>query len=143
MIITCENCNKKFKLDINLLGKNGRFLQCGNCKYKWFFKPLAKQEKNEKSSDSIASKNLNKNVKNEPIIINKIDNYKNNKKKIKKKSQFISYFFISLITFISIIIILDTFKLNISAFLPEIVPFLNNLYASLYDLLLFLKDLLN
>ena len=38
MIITCPSCQKKFKLDNNLLPENGRTLQCGSCDYKWFFK---------------------------------------------------------------------------------------------------------
>ena len=38
MIITCNNCNKKFDLDSNLIPDTGRLLQCVSCDYKWFFK---------------------------------------------------------------------------------------------------------
>ena len=38
MIITCNNCNKKFDLDSNLIPDKGRLLQCASCNHKWFFK---------------------------------------------------------------------------------------------------------
>ncbi|WP_415314357.1 zinc-ribbon domain-containing protein [Candidatus Pelagibacter sp. Uisw_106] len=38
MIITCNNCNKKFDLDSNLIPDIGRLLQCASCNHKWFFK---------------------------------------------------------------------------------------------------------
>ena len=41
----------------------------------------------------------------------------------------------------SIILILDTFKEDLSIILPGINPMLNNFYETLYDLQLFLKDL--
>ena len=38
MIISCNNCNKKFNIDSNLISDKGRMLQCASCDYKWFFK---------------------------------------------------------------------------------------------------------
>jgi len=38
MIITCNNCNKKFNIDSNLIPDKGRLLQCASCDHKWFFK---------------------------------------------------------------------------------------------------------
>ena len=38
MIITCNNCNKKFDIDSNLIPDKGRLLQCASCDHKWFFK---------------------------------------------------------------------------------------------------------
>ena len=38
MIITCNNCNKKFNIDSNLISDKGRLLQCASCDHKWFFK---------------------------------------------------------------------------------------------------------
>jgi len=38
MIITCNNCNKKFDIESNLIPDNGRLLQCASCNHKWFFK---------------------------------------------------------------------------------------------------------
>ena len=41
MIITCNNCNKKFNIDSNLISDKGRLLQCASCDHKWFFKKEA------------------------------------------------------------------------------------------------------
>ena len=38
MIITCNNCNKKFDIDSSLIPDKGRLLQCAGCDHKWFFK---------------------------------------------------------------------------------------------------------
>ena len=38
MIITCNNCNKKFDIDSSLIPDKGRLLQCVSCDHKWFFK---------------------------------------------------------------------------------------------------------
>ena len=38
MIITCNNCNKKFDIDTSLIPNKGRTLQCASCDHKWFFK---------------------------------------------------------------------------------------------------------
>ena len=38
MIILCDNCAKKFKLDSALIPEKGRLLRCNSCNHKWFFK---------------------------------------------------------------------------------------------------------
>ena len=38
MIITCPNCEKKFKIDNSLIPEDGRNLQCGSCEHIWFYK---------------------------------------------------------------------------------------------------------
>lgn len=38
MIISCPNCEKKFVIKDNLISSKGRDLQCGSCKYVWFYK---------------------------------------------------------------------------------------------------------
>ena len=38
MIIACQNCNKKFDVDQNLIPEEGRLIQCSSCDHKWFFK---------------------------------------------------------------------------------------------------------
>ena len=146
MIINCENCNKKFNIDSNLIGENGRILQCGNCDHKWFFKHLKTEELNPKKKN------------NEPDIATKssVDNIdkfltkKNKRKKstyTKKKGndnfiKIINYFVIIFISLISLIIVIDTFKESISIVLPGIIPLLDNLYQTLHVLQLFIKDLI-
>ena len=38
MIITCEQCSKKFEIESSLIPENGRLLQCSSCSHKWFYK---------------------------------------------------------------------------------------------------------
>ena len=143
MIINCHKCNKKFKVDDDLIPSQGRLLKCGNCGNSWFFKN--NKEKfddinlfNKTSDDRIANEikikaNLSK--KNQTIS-------KKNKKKNFLK-HFFNYFIVILILFISILLIVDTFKMEISLVLPGIIPLLDNLYATIYDLNLFIVDLFN
>ena len=42
MIISCENCNKRFEVSDNLIPEEGRLLQCSSCDHKWFFKKTEK-----------------------------------------------------------------------------------------------------
>ena len=158
MIIICDKCSKKFNVKDGDISIEGRSLQCGNCGNKWFFKPNI----NEKSSvpkidqdlnnneDDVSEKEINipkeivveKDFKKE-IFPKKIKNEKIDKKINKKKSYLIGYFFVTIITFIAIIIILDTFKDALSQIFPGIILLLDNLYQTLYDIYLFFKDLIN
>ena len=45
MIITCNNCNKKFDIDSTLIPDKGRLLQCASCDHKWFFKKEVLEKK--------------------------------------------------------------------------------------------------
>ena len=56
-------------------------------------------------------------------------------------SKTLSYIIVSLISFIGLIILLDTFKNPLSVFFPNIELFLYNLFETLRDLFLFAKDL--
>ena len=47
MIITCPNCNKKFKIDNSLIPDEGRDLQCGSCNHVWLYK-IKEENKNLK-----------------------------------------------------------------------------------------------
>ena len=159
MIINCENCNKKFNLNPNLIGENGRLLQCSNCDHKWFFKPIRKQTKQPEIIEKIINKEetidkennlpLKKVEVKEKKTINikknvNINNIKSkNIKKNNKSNLFINNFIIIIITFFALIIALDTFKYNLSIFFPGLVSLLDSLYESLYDLQLFLKDLIS
>jgi predicted Zn finger-like uncharacterized protein len=140
MIINCENCNKKFNLDNNLIGENGRLLKCGKCNHTWFFKPHQKLEEEIVPNDDLNKLSLQEKQKIN-IKINDTDNGKS-KKKV-KKNNILNYFIVILISLISLILIADTFKEHFSIIAPSINPLLENLYESLYDLQLFLKDLIS
>ena len=143
MIINCQKCNKKFKVDDNLIPPQGRLLKCGNCGNSWFY-----ENNKEKFDDiNVFNKTVNDNVENEiKLKANLSKKVQISSKKNKKENflkHFFNYFIVILILFISILLIVDTFKIQISFFLPGIIPLLDSLYATIYDLQLFIIDLLN
>ena len=141
MIISCEQCNKKFEVESNLIPSSGRLLQCSSCGYKWFYK---KNISSTKTNEILKSPN-NKEVKirkiepntNKPF--NKGTKFSNNKN---KKVGLLSMIIVFLITFAALIILLDTFKEPISIYFPNIKLVLNSLYESIKDISLFIKNLL-
>ena len=44
MIITCEQCYKKFEIESKLIPEKGRLLQCSSCNVKWFYKKKILEE---------------------------------------------------------------------------------------------------
>jgi small-conductance mechanosensitive channel len=66
-----------------------------------------------------------------------------NKKTTFSISKFLSYFLVFLITFIALIIVLDTFKTPLSSIIPGLEIFLYNFFETLKDLYLFIKSLLS
>ena len=44
MIISCEECHKKFEIESNLIPEKGRLLQCSACSHKWFYKKDSPEE---------------------------------------------------------------------------------------------------
>ena len=156
MQIKCPNCNKSFKVNEGMIPPKGRFLQCGSCGNKWFFKKKdIKTLSPGKSIDTISDKNLskNKNLENkvDAIIEKKIiqtekKEIQPEKKEIqivkKKEINYINLFLVIIISFISLVILLDTFKSQISNFFPSINMILDNLYETIKDIALFFKDLI-
>ena len=143
MIINCQKCNKKFKVDDDLMPPQGRLLKCGNCGNSWFY-----ENNKEKIDDiNVFNKTVNDNVENKiKLKTNLSKKVQISSKKNKKENflkHFFNYFIVILILFISILLIVDTFKIQISFFLPGIIPLLDSLYATIYDLQLFIIDLLN
>ena len=155
MIITCPSCNKKFNVDASLIPQNGRTLQCGFCEHKWFFKKenteeeLKVLEKNIPEPVIEDNKNLSENIKED--IIDEEDHdreFVNSSKeeldkKVSKKND-ANYFKILIVAFISfaaLVLVLDTFKEQISIIIPNIQTILDNLYQSINDIKLFILDL--
>jgi len=134
MHIKCTNCEKSFEIDEKLIPEKGRLLQCGNCNFKWFYKKEKKQ-----------TKQIIQDIPEKKIQINPNQDLRKDENKLKKKEKnninFFKYFLVLIITFVAIIIIIDTFKSQIEIFYPNIEIWLNNLYQSLQDIVLFFKDL--
>ena len=151
MIITCPKCKKKFNVDRRQIPEEGRLLKCRSCYETWLFKI---NEKNINNIDQVISP-IKEEI-NETTIIKKkekIDttsNLRNNKgsELVKYKAtssftiaKFFNYLIVMIISFFGIIIILDTFKSPLSNIFPNLELILYNLFETLKDLLLFVKDL--
>ena len=157
MIISCENCNKRFEVSDNLIPEQGRLLQCSSCDHKWFFKKtekLIEKKEPKKIIKEDDNKILNetfveKTIEEEEITsitvneenLSEIDDEEPQIKK-DKKTNYLKIFIVIIITFVAIIIIIDTFKHQIIFIYPDIEILLSNLYESLRDINLFLRDLI-
>ena len=156
MIISCPACKKKFEIDGNLIPKDGRNLQCGSCLNVWFYK----LEKNisdleiEKNTIELNEDDNEINVKKDK----KKEIYKNKKKdsenqkdkalvKYEKKTKFslinfVGYFFVLILSFVALLIILDTFEPLLLRIFPNLELILFNFNETLIDIYLFIKDLI-
>ena len=155
MIIICPCGRKKFELNENLIPDKGRLLKCGSCDQTWFYNKYVELSVNPSTEkNDLKTETKKKDLEIENINNNKIDqSYRklpDNKKTqlIKYKSnsnftigKFLSYIIVSLITFVALIIVLDTFKNPLSVFFPNLELILYNLFETLRDLTLFAKDL--
>ena len=165
MIITCPNCNKQFKIDNSLIPDEGRDLQCGSCNHIWFYNIQEKNNeilelKQEIISEDIETKAENKEDKieekqqPEEIIKTEISNKKKEKNSEKQKntttlkktenkgSKFFSYLIVFIISFVALIILLDTLKTPLINVFPGLEIVLFNLFETLQDIKLFIIDLI-
>ena len=145
MIITCPHCDKLFEVDEIKIPFSGRLLQCGSCSKQWFYK---KEERAEEPVNIILEKTeIGKGF--ETIIDednkNSLDEISENGKKKNlsklKISKYLNIFIVIIITLIGIILILDTFKIQLLNLFPNLDELLNNLYESLRDIKLFIYDI--
>ena len=139
MIISCENCNKNFEVDSNLIPEKGRLLQCSACDHKWFYK-ISKFVDLESSDKETIEEDENLQIESKKEEI-KTKSKQNNFGNIIFKS--FAYFVVFFITLIAIIIILDTFKSPLSSIFPNLELFLFNLIETLKDIGFFIKDLIS
>ena len=146
MIISCDQCHKKFEIDSNLIPKEGRLLECGACNHKWFYK----QDIKDKTEEIIIEPQL-KNIEEEHIDpirkdisqIKELDTSSEKKEIVENKKISILYIIIVfIISFVALIILIETFKDPISIFIPNIKFILNNLHEIIRDIILFFKDLI-
>ena len=169
MIITCNNCYKKFEISSNLISDDGRLLQCSSCNHKWFFKKETvnksvealkidrEQPKNSESDNLNKTTFLDSQIK-QDFTNNNITTdgniSENNKEKeinevlankphnVKKNYNIFRIIIVFIISFIALIIVLDTFQVLISKIVPNIEFILYHLYETVNDIGLFLKDLI-
>ena len=156
MIISCPTCKKKFEIDANLIPEDGRNLQCGSCLNVWFYKS-EKNISNFEIKDNISNLNedhveviIKKEKKKEISTTKKKDTENQNDKalvKYEKKTKFslsnlIGYFFVLILSFVALLIILDTFEPLLLRIFPNFELILFNFYETLLDIYLFIKDLI-
>ena len=150
MIITCDQCDKRFEIESNLIPQKGRLLQCSSCSHKSIYKKDEQEETAIVLEDQDVTKPKNKPIFNENRNVKFFNNLKSSHK-IKrkhsyanleiKKISFLNVILIFIISSIGLIILLDTFKSPISLMIPNIEFILENLYETLKDILLFIQDL--
>jgi predicted Zn finger-like uncharacterized protein len=158
MIIECTNCIKKFDIDKGLIPDEGRLLQCSSCNHEWFFKSEAIPElvvpiKNDNLKifesenteyDEPIDADVNINI-NDKININHVEKIKKiivKDLKNKKKHNILSLTVIFTISFVALIVLIDTFKYPLGKIVPNIEFLLYNFYESFKDMTLFFRDLI-
>ena len=153
MIISCEKCNKKFELADNLMPNTGRLLQCGSCSYQWHYIPesiieLVDEVKDENEltdqPDKILQPTNIKKIKKHKASINKdiYKPYSEETKSTKKSVGFFSYLLVLIISLVGLVILIDTFKLQLSNIIPNLDFYLVSLHDTLKDIFLFFEDLI-
>ena len=156
MIISCPACKKKFEIDTNLIPKDGRNLQCGSCLNVWFYK-LEKNILDLEIKDNTTDLDednieiiIKEDKKKEISTTNNKDSENRKDKalvKYEKKIKlsvinFIGYFFVLILSFVALLIILDTFEPLLLRIFPNLELILFNFYETLLDIYLFIKDLI-
>ena len=164
MIITCPNCNKQFKIDSSLIPNEGRDLQCGSCNNVWFYKIEEENSKTLQLNEEIVKKEVETKTENKKEILaqkkqplEKIKTQINNKEKDtisekqktvatsknknNKVSKFFSYLIVLIISFVALIILIDTVKTPLINVFPDLEIILFSLFETLQDIKLFIIDL--
>ena len=152
MIIQCENCNKKFEIQDNLIPDDGRVLECGSCAHQWHYRPITKLEltdevqiKDEPAEQLIVKKTKKKSKIIKKIYENDADDEIDQTNEIittkEKNISFINFLLVGIISFVAIVILVDTFKNQIAYVIPNISLYINELHEILRDIFLFIADL--
>ena len=163
MIISCPECNKRFNIDQNLIPEDGRLLQCSKCMHKWHFiikkndeiieEPIKSEEviiedinhekKINPSQEFIPNEDetFEKELKKEQKVINKVKKKDQKRKKKDKPIKLLNMIIVIIISVAALIIIIDTFSIELSKYMSFLNPMLNSFYAIIADINSFIKDL--
>ncbi|ARJ49726.1 zinc-ribbon domain-containing protein [Candidatus Pelagibacter sp. RS40] len=164
MIISCPECAKRFNIDQNLIPKHGRLLQCSNCMHKWHFiikkneeiinEPFKSEEvilenKNQEKKINpskefipIEDETVEKELKKEQKVTNKIKKKEQKRKKKDKPIKLLNMIIVIIISVAALIIIIDTFRIELSKYMPFLNPMLDSFYTIIADINSFIKDLI-
>ena len=164
MIINCPNCDKRFKINTSLIPVEGRDLKCGSCDHVWFYKiedkklePLSLKEDiiNNEDKPEIVDKKIERtnevkkssshskiDTKDKKDLDKIADKQIPSKNKIKNTSgKFFSYIIVFIISFVALIILIDTLKTPLINIFPGLETVLFSLFEMLKDIKLFIIDL--
>ena len=159
MIITCPNCEKKFQISTTLVPEKGRDVQCGSCNNVWFYKLENKSNVSLELNENISVNKEKTQIEteNQNIEISKKTQKEKNESEIKKKiskeipkiikkptnkgSKFFSYLIVFIISFVALVVLVDTLKTPLISVFPGLEIILFNLFETLQDLKLFIIDL--
>ena len=152
MIIECINCSKIFDVNSDLIPSTGRTIQCGSCNHVWFFNPnkvnlKLKEEIQPRVSIPINNQKIEDiRPKKKTDNLNKTEKKKFEVTRYQAKSslsitKFLSYILVSIITFVALIILIDTFKSVLYVVFPGLELMIFSLFETLKDIQLFIKDL--
>ena len=162
MIIECPACSKKFNINEKLIPDEGRLLKCGNCDHTWFYKKeenlifeteTIKINEIEENKSEINIKSVDVPIKQTKKIRKKISKKPSTKESTSKElvsidknsvsneNNIIKKIFLIIISIIAFILLIDTFKNQISVVFPGILQMSDSLYLVINDLKLFIKDL--
>ena len=151
MIIDCPCGKKKFNVKDELIPAKGRLLQCGDCDREWFYsKNINKiNETNVQIPDEeIAQESfgiIEDKYDDEVIVEDKtveLEKPKNIKKEKTTKINFFKLLLVFIISFVAFVLIVDTFIVQISVYIPFAEKYLDNLYQSIIDISLFFQNLI-
>ena len=153
MIIVCPSCGKNFNVRDDQIPDKGRLLQCSSCKHEWFFTKKTipiDDDIDELSNDDLTQKSFGilgeEEDRSDEVIVEEktveLEKTKNIDKKKTTKINFFKVLLVFIISFIALVLIVDTFIVQISEYVPLAEKYLDNLYQSLIDISLFFKNLI-
>ena len=153
MIIVCPSCGKNFNVRDDQIPDKGRLLQCSSCKHEWFYTKITipiDDNANELHNDQLTQESFGildeeEDKHDEVIVEDKTIDSEKPKTSKKQKSKQINFFKIILvfiISFVAFILIVDTFIIQITEYVPFAEKYLDNLYQSLIDISLFFQNLI-
>ena len=153
MIIVCPSCGKNFNVREDQIPDKGRLLQCSSCKHEWFYTKntipiddnIDELSKDDFTQESFGILDEEEDQHDEEIVEDKtveLEKPKEIKKKKATKVNFFKLLLILIISFAAFVLIVDTFIVQISVYIPFAEKYLDNLYQSIIDISLFFQNLI-
>ena len=150
MIIDCPCGKKKFSVKDELIPAKGRLLQCGECDREWFYSKNINTinetnveipvEEMVQESFGIEDEYSDDVLEEDKTV--ELDKPKNIKNEKTTKINFFKLLLVFIISFVAFVLIVDTFILQISKYVPFAEKYLDNLYQSIIDISLFFQNLI-